>query len=50
MQENSFELRLLGEGERIAEQFPLAGQEVADNSTVILYLEEILSEDESESE
>lgn len=40
MQENSFELRALGEGERIVEQFPLAGEEVPDNSTVILYLEQ----------
>lgn len=37
VQENSFELRLLGDGERIMEQFPLAGEETADNSTVILY-------------
>lgn len=40
MQENSFELRTLGEGERIVEQFPLAGEEVPGNSTVILYLEQ----------
>ena len=40
IQENSFELRLLGEGDRVVEQFPLAGSEVAANSTVILYLKE----------
>lgn len=40
LQESSFELRLLGEGEQIREQFPLAGEEVAANSAVILYLEE----------
>lgn len=38
LQENTFELRLLGEGEIVSEQFPLAGEEIADNSTVILYL------------
>lgn len=40
IQENAFELRFLGEGERVAEQFPLAGEEIADNSTVVLYMEE----------
>ncbi len=40
IQENSFELRLLGEGDWVVEQFPLAGSEVSANSTVILYLEE----------
>ncbi len=45
MQENSFELRLLGEGDRIIEQFPLAGEEIADTSTVILYLSEDTASD-----
>ena len=40
IQENSFELRLLGEGDRVVEQFPLAVSEVAAKSTVILYLKE----------
>ncbi len=40
MQENSFEIRLLGEGERVVEQFPLAGEEISVNSTIILYLAE----------
>lgn len=34
----SFEIRFLGEGESINEQFPLAGEEIAENSTVIFYL------------
>lgn len=40
IQEYAFELRLLGEGERVVEQFPLAGEETTENSTVILYTEE----------
>ena len=40
MQENSFEIRLLGEGEQVVEQFPLAGEEISVNSTIILYLAE----------
>ncbi len=40
MQENSFEIRLLGEGELVVEQFPLAGEEISVNSTIILYLAE----------
>lgn len=39
MQEEAFELRVLGEGERIVEQFPLAGEAVAENSVVVLYME-----------
>ena len=38
--DHSFSLRLLGEGEYVIEQFPMAGQEVSDSSTVILYLGE----------
>lgn len=33
------ELYLIGEGERVKEQFPLAGEEVNENSDLILYLE-----------
>lgn len=40
IQEDSFELRLLGEGDVVVEQFPLAGSEVSADSTVILYLKE----------
>lgn len=38
LNEYSFEIRFLGEGESINEQFPLAGEEIAENSTVIFYL------------
>lgn len=36
--DSKFELRVLGEGEQVSEQFPLAGEWISENSTVILYL------------
>lgn len=38
LSEQKFEIKVLGEGETVAEQFPIGGEEVSDNSTVILYL------------
>lgn len=39
LSEQKFEIKVLGEGETVAEQFPIGGEEVSDNSTVILYLQ-----------
>ncbi len=38
LSEQKFEIKVLGEGETVVEQFPIAGEEISDNSTVILYL------------
>lgn len=38
LSEQKFEIKILGEGETVVEQFPIAGEEISDNSTVILYL------------
>ena len=35
----SFEIRFMGDGEIVTDQFPLAGEEVHQDSVVILYLE-----------
>lgn len=37
--EAAFELRILGDGETVTDQFPIAGEMVSEYSTVIVYLE-----------
>ena len=39
LNEYAFEVRVIGDGEIVTDQFPLAGEEVSENSVVILYLE-----------
>jgi len=39
LNEYEFEVRVLGEGEKVTDQFPLAGEEVPGDSVVIIYLE-----------